>query len=59
MFQDLRVRILGVVENMAYYECSKCGHKDEVFGKGYSKMITQQFGIDVIHLIFRIPLKFH
>jgi Mrp family chromosome partitioning ATPase len=28
MFQDLRVNILGIVENMAYYECSKCGTKD-------------------------------
>ena len=28
MFQDLRVRILGVVENMSYYECGKCGSKD-------------------------------
>ncbi len=26
--------ILGVVENMAYYECSSCGHKDYVFGRG-------------------------
>lgn len=25
MFQDLRVRILGVVENMSYYSCSDCG----------------------------------
>lgn len=39
MFQDLRVRILGVVENMSYYECPKCGNKDEVFGKGYTRMI--------------------
>jgi ATP-binding protein involved in chromosome partitioning len=45
MFQDLRVRILGVVENMSHYECSKCGHKDLVFGKGYTKMIMEQFGI--------------
>ena len=45
MFQDLRVRILGVVENMSYYECSKCGNRDEVFGKPYTKMIMEQFGI--------------
>jgi len=30
---------------MAYYECPKCGHKDEVFGKGYTKMMMDQFGI--------------
>lgn len=24
LFQDMRVKILGIVENMAYHECSKC-----------------------------------
>lgn len=47
MFQDLRVSILGIVENMAYYECSKCGTKDQIFGKGYTKMMMEQFGIEV------------
>lgn len=26
--------ILGVIENMAYYECSSCGKKDYIFGRG-------------------------
>ncbi len=39
MFQDLRVRILGIVENMAYYECGKCGHHDMIFGRGYTPII--------------------
>lgn len=26
--------VLGVVENMAYYECSSCGQKDYIFGRG-------------------------
>jgi ATP-binding protein involved in chromosome partitioning len=26
--------ILGVVENMAYYECGSCGNRDYVFGRG-------------------------
>lgn len=26
--------IVGVVENMAYYECGKCGERDYVFGRG-------------------------
>lgn len=36
---------------MAYYECSKCGTKDEIFGKGYTKMMMEQFGIEVISFI--------
>lgn len=45
MFQDLRVRILGIVENMAYYSCGKCGHQDLIFGRGYTQMMMTQFGI--------------
>jgi len=58
MFQDLRVRILGIVENMAYYSCGKCGHKDLIFGRGYTQMMMTQFGIEVSLLSFRIQLKF-
>jgi Mrp family chromosome partitioning ATPase len=45
VFQDLRVRILGVVENMSYYECSNCSHRHRLFGAGYTKMMMEQFGI--------------
>lgn len=27
-------QILGVVENMSYYECGSCGNRDYVFGRG-------------------------
>lgn len=39
MFQDLKVKILGVVENMAFHSCLKCGNEDQVFGKGYMSML--------------------
>lgn len=45
MFQDLKVKILGIIENMAFHRCAKCGSEDDVFGKGYLNMITDQFGI--------------
>jgi ATP-binding protein involved in chromosome partitioning len=57
MFQDLRVRILGIVENMAYYECGKCGHHDLIFGRGYTSMIMDQFGILVQLSLCRTPSK--
>ena len=34
MFQKLNVPILGVVENMSYYLCRQCGHREEIFGHG-------------------------
>lgn len=45
MFNSLQVRLLGVVENMAYHECPRCKNHDDVFGRGYLNMLVEQFGI--------------
>ncbi|WP_068777706.1 Mrp/NBP35 family ATP-binding protein [Paenibacillus sp. FJAT-26967] len=45
--------IIGVVENMAYYECSKCGEKDYVFGRGGGAMLAEQLHTK---LLAQIPL---
>jgi len=34
MFRQLNIPILGLVENMSYYACPKCGHRDDIFGHG-------------------------
>jgi ATP-binding protein involved in chromosome partitioning len=34
MFQKLQVPILGIIENMSYYVCPQCGHREEIFGHG-------------------------
>lgn len=34
MFEKVNVPVLGIVENMSYYVCSHCGHRDEVFLHG-------------------------
>jgi len=34
MFQKLNVPILGIIENMSYYLCPKCGSREEIFGHG-------------------------
>lgn len=32
MFKETNVPILGIIENMSYYVCSHCGHREEIFG---------------------------
>jgi len=34
MFQQTKVPILGIVENMSYYVCPHCGGRDDIFGHG-------------------------
>jgi ATP-binding protein involved in chromosome partitioning len=34
MFQQVRVEILGVVENMSYFQCPKCKARTEIFSHG-------------------------
>ena len=40
MFNKVNVPVLGVVENMSYYQCSSCGHKDHLFGHDGGKRIA-------------------
>jgi ATP-binding protein involved in chromosome partitioning len=34
MFRNLRVPILGIVENMSFFHCPNCGHESHVFSHG-------------------------
>jgi len=45
MFQKLRVPILGIVENMSYYVCSRCGHREEIFGHGGARKAANKLGL--------------
>jgi len=44
MFQKLNVPILGIIENMSYYLCPQCGHREEIFGHGGAREAAQKFG---------------
>jgi len=37
MFQKVNVPILGIVENMSYFICPNCGHRDDIFDHGGGK----------------------
>lgn len=54
MFERLEVPVLGVVENMAWHECSRCGHKDHIFGEdAFQEFLTSR----KLKLLTRIPLR--
>jgi len=45
MFTQLKVPVLGVVENMSGYICAHCGERTEVFGAGGGRALANQHGL--------------
>ena len=45
MFEQTKVPILGIVENMAYWICDHCGSKDYIFGEGGARRAAQEMDI--------------
>ena len=45
MFQKVNVDVLGVIENMSYYECPKCGNREEIFKHGGGKRTADLLGV--------------
>lgn len=45
MFRQLNVDVLGIVENMSYYLCPQCGHRDELFDHGGAARTAEELGV--------------
>lgn len=48
MFEKVGVPILGLVENMATYACSNCGHEEHLFGSGGAARLSADYGLPVL-----------
>jgi ATP-binding protein involved in chromosome partitioning len=53
MFQKVNVPLLGIIENMSYYECHKCGERTEIFSYGGGERAAGKLGIPFLG---RIPI---
>jgi ATP-binding protein involved in chromosome partitioning len=45
MFRKVNVPVLGIVENMSYFVCSKCGERHEIFGHGGARDEAARLGV--------------
>ena len=45
MFQKVNVPVLGIVENMSYFLCPQCGHREEIFKHGGGKRTAEQLNV--------------
>ena len=45
MFEQVRVPVLGVVENMSYFHCPECAARTEIFGHGGARAEAERMGV--------------
>ncbi len=48
MFEKVGVPVLGIVENMAVYQCPNCGHSEHIFGADGGKRMAAEYGVDYL-----------
>ena len=48
MFEKAKVPILGMIQNMAAWQCPDCGRVDHIFGEGGAAEEASRRGIDLI-----------
>jgi ATP-binding protein involved in chromosome partitioning len=45
MFKKVNVPVLGIVENMSYFQCPHCGTKSDIFGHGGARHEAEKLGV--------------
>ncbi len=53
MANEMKIPIIGIVENYSYVECPKCGEKINIFGDSHVEDVARKFGLTVLG---RIPM---
>jgi ATP-binding protein involved in chromosome partitioning len=45
MFNRVNVPVIGIIENMSYFVCTKCGERHEIFGHGGARAEAERVGV--------------
>ncbi len=51
MLQRAQVSIVGIVENMSFYQCPDCGRIDHIFGEGGAAREAERHGVPLLGAI--------
>ncbi len=54
MAEMMNIPVVGIVENMSYFECPDCGKKHYIFGDSHVEALAEKYGIGTV---CRMPLK--
>ncbi|MGH9395166.1 MAG: Mrp/NBP35 family ATP-binding protein [Terriglobales bacterium] len=55
MFQQLRIRVLGVVENMSSFACPHCLRLVDIFSHGGGEVMAEKFGVPFLGALPLVP----
>jgi len=53
MFRQLNIPVLGVVENMSFFDCPHCQERTEIFGRGGGERISRDL---VVPFLGAVPI---
>lgn len=53
MFEQVKVPVLGIIENMSYHQCENCGHHSHLFGEGGGQRVADKYDTQ---LLGQLPL---
>jgi ATP-binding protein involved in chromosome partitioning len=42
MWKKVEVPVLGIIENMSFFACPKCGHREEIFAHGGGRRLAER-----------------
>src|SRR5260221_2844930 len=45
MFKKVNVPVLGIVENMSYFQCPHCGTQSDIFGHGGARQEAERLAV--------------
>ena len=48
MASVMKVPILGIVENMSYFECPDCGKQHKIYGESHLEEIAKEYNLDIL-----------
>jgi Mrp family chromosome partitioning ATPase len=48
MAKLMNIPILGIIENMSYFECPDCGKRHKIYGDSHIEDIAKEYGIPVL-----------
>ena len=55
LFRKIGVPVLGIIENMSYYICEKCGHRADIFGHAGAEKTAEKYNVAFLG---EIPLHY-